>query len=174
MQTLTLLLLVLSLGSPSWPEREKAHALLAAHLAAAEPALRWGEASGEPEIRARCGVLLDQWAAALAPKLRPAGYPWTPWIDGLPAGYAERTELIAYYLRMVDANFPEPMGGPPEWPRYRQATVYWLQDRLRAGVPLAELQALLEAMADYEKRWIVQHQHGFTFTAEQLQAAGVK
>jgi hypothetical protein len=175
MQTLTLLLLTLSLGSPSWPEREKAHALLAAHLSAAEPVLRWGAALGEPEVQARCGLLLDQWARGAGAHDEAQGYPWTPWIDSLPHGYPERAQIIAAYLVAVDCvTLKDTWDGAPTWPRYRLATVYWLQDRLRAGVALAELQALLETMAGMREGVDRKHQHGFTFTPEQLQAAGVK
>lgn len=112
-------------------------------LRAAEDATR----HRDPEVARRAGTLVEEFL-----DIRPTAQTTVPWIDMLPEKIDDRQRILDEYLARARTEVGS--HGPPEWHDYRLATVYFAQDRLRAGVPRSQLVFLLDEMADNEKRYL--------------------
>lgn len=140
------------LGSSSFDVRERA--TLA--LAAAQPHVAGLLAQhDDPEVACRAGrTARDQrraWAISLASRLHPKQFKRTPWIDGLHrAGNYGQT--VSDYLVLANEQRQANWG---QWWNYRVACELWLRDCLIDGVPVSELQRLLDICGEAELQWIM-------------------
>lgn len=75
-----------------------------------------------------------------------------PWLDMLPEKTLDRARILDEYLARARAEVGT--SGPPEWYEYRHATVYYLRDQLRAGVPRSQVIQLLDEMIVNENRYL--------------------
>lgn len=145
------------LGSPDFNQRELASFHLKqspAHVAALLAH------SHDPEVASRAWrVSRDQrrdWAHSLAFRLHPHQFERAPWIDGLNrAGDYGRT--VYDYLSLAREN--PPAGGWTQWMDYRVATRLWLKDCLLDGVPVSELQRLLDVCGEVECQWLANNKN---------------
>lgn len=155
--TLSLEARVDSLSSDSWIERQHAEDCLVA----------WYPLSSDPVAAARKSVCAERRIRAqrvlatvttrsdpahrlLSDLLRSARYTNWPWVDSLPEGYPERSQVIASYLaRARGEGF---LGVAPSWPEYRCATALLCLDLLKAGKSEHEVGLLLRRMVNGDRR----------------------
>ena len=143
------LLLVLSLGSDDYRQRESAQTILSQRGWSAQAALRSGGQLDDPEIRRRCATLLSE---ALErhlltfgpfPEIDAAWYVVEPGKDGYRPDHNEtfraRYDRMSPFLDAIEKDC---------WPyrNYYTATVNWLRFELESGADEEELRLLLAEM----------------------------
>jgi hypothetical protein len=102
------------------------------------------------EIRRRAAYALEAYY-----DLRPREYPVLPWIDMLPARFADRQAVIDGCLHQVRA--PGSWSYHADWPDYRQATSVYTRQLLSQGFPRHCVQELLDDMVIRERRYREKH-----------------
>lgn len=138
---LAMCLEVALMGHPDFRVREAAFRRLDSRGDEALLALRLGHS--DPEVNARCRVLLENRVA----RLRPTRYGRMPWLDELP-DQQERGVMLEKYMR---TDMYQPLGD--DWPGYRVATGAYIRDLyLRQGWSRGRIVALLDRMAESEIR----------------------
>lgn len=157
--SLHLILFSAILGSPDFNQRE----LATSYLKESPPHIAFLLAhSHDPEIASRSvRVARDQrreWAGATAEGLHPHQFRRLPWIDGLNRVSSDYGQTVQDYLGLARTNH-EPVGGWTQWLDYRVATKLWLKDCLLDGVPVAELQRLLDVCGEAECQWLAANKH---------------
>lgn len=172
MNTIFALSLVLSLGSPDYAAREQATTALG--KLQPEVFLKWGAGHKDAEIAARSRKLLDAYYWQVADTILPSKWPYMPWIDSLPYTYPKRYPTINQYLGTVNRCPSIGYGSPdaPHWYQYRQATKHLVVHLFRQGKTKAQITALLDAMAEYEKNWIIKNRASYEFPQKILEAVG--
>ena len=157
---ITLGILLLSLTSPAWRDREHAtHHLKQMPLAwAVCPAFA---ASPSPEFAHRCAtvaampdVCRDVWVRAAVQQVMP-DYPRVPWVDMIPG--------IDWQQYVVWGQ-----GGGPEWPGYREGTLRWVLERIEAGDDLETIREQLTESVERERDWIRTHLDRHVWPADLL------
>lgn len=156
--TLVILALIASLGSPQWVEREEATVKLQAILPVAAPFISSSRNDADLETATRCKMLyrlhLHKTAKGKAEKTLPQWYLVTPWIDMLPADYPNKSAVEKFYLETarekIGAN-----KGYPDWPEHRIATLLLLEDSYLLEEDPADLQDLVDQMAANEFKWLL-------------------
>ncbi|HZT82718.1 MAG TPA: hypothetical protein VFA26_20985 [Gemmataceae bacterium] len=98
----------------------------------------------DPEVARRAAAVLEAFY-----DVRPTRYPVLPWIDMLPAGFADRQATIDCWLSR--ARGPAGWSYSPDWPDYRYATSLYARELLRKGMPRSEVRRLLDEMAAVEQ-----------------------
>lgn len=93
-----------------------------------------------------------RWAVEEFYNVWPSSARRIPWLDMLPEKTFDRARILDEYLARARADVGT--FGPPEWFDYRQATVYYLRDQLRAGVPRSQVIQLLDEMIVNENRYL--------------------
>jgi len=164
MDTVLVLALIAGLGHDDFKTRELSDRGLQDLLPLAAPYLFKSQFHPDAEIAVRSKKLYQQWAWHTAGTLKPADWPFLPWIDSLPHTYPNRASLIQDHLGMADGT-----NDAPSWPKYRNATKFLIYQMLCDGKDLPEVQGLLDAMVVREKGWI-KSQHAYKFPDEVLRA----
>jgi hypothetical protein len=175
MNSYLFLLLISQLGSDDFTARERAYKRLNDLLPVAASYLYSAQSHRDPEVAARSTKLYRHWAWQVAETIRPSKWPELPWIDSLPYSYPDRYQVIGGYLGAVNCCVGDSQGsgGPPTWPKYREATKLFVYKQLLDGRTIPEIVAILDAMVDHEKGWIKKHRHAFKFPQSMLDACEV-
>lgn len=127
---------IVALGSPSWPVREQATAILRQTLPLSHPYLNLALRHPDLEVRRRAELLLEGWRGRLAVwhlselerrLLDELGHTAWPWVDSLPPDHPQRN-LAQSYLPEGPCRT-----GAPDWTEYRLASREWAWQRLLAG-----------------------------------------
>ena len=92
-----------------------------------------------------------EWAFDLAYRLHPVQFNRAPWLDGLNRA-GNYSQTVRDYLDLAREN--PPANGWTQWMEYRLATRLWLKDCLLDGVPVCELQRLLDVCGEVETQWL--------------------
>lgn len=135
--------------------------------------------NGSPGASARAGTCLTSLVKEhphwFAERLLPDNWPTLPWIDMLPEGFPERSEVQSKWLRMgsivvaaerentAEQDQPEidKLRQPPHWQDYRVGTRLFIAWKLREGWTLPRVQTLLNQMRDMERDWIIEHRNNY-------------
>jgi hypothetical protein len=145
--------LVERLGDERFEAREAASGALVRLLCLDQgvfwlPVVERAARHADPEVARRANLARDEFY-----NVGPSCGGRIPWLDMLPSGLPHRQQVLEHYLAVARAEVgPQPA---PEWLDYRLATVYYVNDQLRAGVPRAQLVRLLDAMAANEQRFLL-------------------
>lgn len=135
------ILLILSLGSNSFLEREKATKMLNNYPLLSSKALTYGTKHPDPEIHRRMEIIqLNQ--RALAFDILTENYMF-PWIDKLPHDYPDRSLMLQKL---------QPLGDLSPWPKHRESTKMFLRGLHVNGeniLPLLE-QMMLKEVTGHE------------------------
>jgi hypothetical protein len=146
-------LLATLLGSQSFDTRERASLSLPPHLTI------FLAHHHDPEVSHRAGYAAREhrraWAYATAERMRASQFPRYPWIDGLHRA-GDYGQCVRDYLDLV-RELRQPNWC--QWQEYREATRLWLRDCLLEGVPVSELQRLLDVAGEAEIQWIQANKH---------------
>lgn len=146
------------LGSPDFNQREFATTYLKESPAHVASLLAH---SYDPEVACRADRIARDnrrdWASSMAERIRPRQFhDRLPWIDGLNRA-GDYGQTVYSYLCLAREN--PPIGGWTQWEEYRKATKMWLKDCLLDGVPVGELQRLLDICGEVECQWIAANKH---------------
>lgn len=157
--SLHLALFAAILGSPDFNQRELATSFLKESPAYVANLLAF---SYDPEVASRAvRVAREQrreWACRTADGMRCSQFGGRlPWIDGLHRVSSDYGQTVREYLEL--AREDPPPGGRTQWLEYRIATKFWLKDCLLDGVPVAELQRLLDVCGEVECQWLTANKH---------------
>lgn len=175
MDTILVIALILQLGSPVYAERETAHSTLSTLPWTAAPWFRHGAdhfAKVDTEVSVRCDKLWREACWKKSGQIKPANWPYVPWVDSLPYDYPSRYLTIEAYLDAVGCSLSGGGDTPPHWPKYRKATRLMIYYLLVEGWPECKVANLLDDMVAHEKRWIKKHKYAFNFPKEMLEAVG--
>jgi hypothetical protein len=148
-------LLIEQLGHDEYPVREAAAAALLRAVQSDEaarilPRLEAAAASRDPEVAWRAKTIVTEYY-----NLKPSKYALLPWIDMLPATVKERENVIREYCRRGrEAGCPY---DAPRWHDYRYATALYVEDLLKKGQSRADVQKMLDTMAEAEHTYKVAH-----------------
>lgn len=145
-------LLAAFLGAPSFDRRE--NATIALHATPPHIAVLL-TCHTDPEITCRAiRVSREQrrdWAYGMVQRMHAKQFDRLPWIDGLHRA-GDFGQTVRNYLEL--ARQDPPPAGWTQWMEYRVATRLWLRDCLTDGVPVCELQRLLDAAGEVELAWL--------------------
>lgn len=149
---------VLMLGSECYQKRERAERILRIGLPHSLPYLYQARAADDPEVHHRAVRVIVSYRQRIAPIragiLRPAGYPYLPWIDQLPSDWPDRNWHIKYWLQEARDRYPKHGMHDSGWKLYRLATKLYIKDLLTQPNGEEVVQNLLNRMRDREVRWI--------------------
>lgn len=141
-------LLIELLGHPSYLVRQRSQAALCVLAPLAAEQLDHAiKTHYDAEVRHRAAVIyrpvreqrIERQAFGLREPL--------PWL------FLEDTWLQDHLIETAKKRWDLSRNGP-DWPAFRSATGLWIFGRLMAGVPLADVEAELDTMAQEECRWV--------------------
>ncbi len=151
-----LLFLVARMDSPSFRQREAAHATLARLKEIALSAVERGMDADSAEVRARCRQLLsiDQWKRAYR---KAGGYrALMPWIDSVSHQWGWDVISIPNYTDYL-TEARQTRWPTEKWGEYREATRLWVAAQIVQRRPKAEIDRTLDILANQEDHWRYSH-----------------
>lgn len=135
-----------ALDADSWRDREAATVRLIRAGLPVIPAVEFlAETSPSPEVRGRCRQI-----EAAFYHITPSDGGLMPWLCDGPS-YAENSQRCRDLIR--DCREDTLGDDPNDWAYERDATVFWVREELRRGVPRAEVVRHLDRMRGLEVAW---------------------